>query len=559
MIFFNFSQFFANQGPNAFYEEFLKTEGLTLEQILDHEDTVTEAKKSNSGLMALLQPQTARLIDYISKEPSPDAGEKEGHRYPFIANEILCSEAFLAELGKNPEMLPLVFQYLQSETPLNLTIAGYCAGLSQRLLERQGFKVLELLFNSDTDYSTLLLRHIDNRSVAELVVSILMVNAQFTAREKLLHGVILAYQPDIPRERVVSISYILLEVIRRSADVGEWKGLVATFLFKEVLQKYAQAVTWNGVGDQVATVLTAFISHSAFEDVTTFFAEVCESGFKVSTAFSPIVQSALTVLSTQTFLPEQDTTYASTVKQLGLHRLSLIQLVNTCMRAVGQEFDSLLVDWGYVNMCTQLFLEFPWHSGLHLAYETLTRTIIEEGSQMLKADLLEQVGLISILAETAKQTSPEEKYRKGYFGFITRIANNLLSASTSSPYFRQLLESETWINFAVSYLIPQNRLETSKYLENARKESDISSGEVQPILDDAMLEKEEAENDEGFEFKVSQNCLTPEELDARNLFTFGNEEVSSDPEVETAMGSDVYNSVSYWKLPISDQELEELE
>lgn len=559
-MFFNFSQFFANQGPNAFYEEFLKTEGLSLEQILDHDDTVTEIKKANAGLLALLQPQTARLIEYISKEPDAEAGEKEGHRYPFIANEILSSEAFLTELGKDSEMLPLVFQYLQGESPLNLTLAGYCASLSQRMLERQGFKVLEFLLGNESNYPSLLLRHMENRAIAELVVSILMINSQFPARERLLYSVVMAYEQGMKRERTVNISFALQEVIRRSADVGEWKSLISVFLFRETMEKLAQAVTWAEVGDQVAAVLTAFLSHSAFDDVVTFFTEVCEAGFKTCDALRPIAEAALTSLTAQKEYQEQPTTYGDCVKPLGQHRLALIQLLNTCMRAVGSDLDNLLVDYNYVSLCTQLFVAFPWHSGLHLAYEALVRTIIDDGSQMLKSELMDKADLIVILSEAAKVAALPEKHRRGYLGHVTRIANNLLSASAASPYFHQLLDSEPWISFATAYLIPQNHTETTKYLESSRKESELSIGEVQTIEDlVAAEEKEEADNEDGFEFQVTQNCLTPEQLDARNLFDFGSEEVSSDPEVESAQGSDVYNSFNYWKVPIDDKELEWLE
>jgi len=559
-MFFNFSQFFANQGPNAFYEEFLKTEGLSLEQILDHDDTVTEIKKANAGLLALLQPQTARLIDYITKEPAAEAGEKEGHRYPFIANEILNSEAFLTELGKDSAMLPLIFQYLQSESPLNLTLAGYCVSLSQRMLERQGFKVLEFLLISESNYPALLLRHIENRVIAELVVSVLMINSHFPARERLLYSVAMAYEQGMKRERTVNVSFTLQEVIRRSADIGEWKSLISIFLFRETMEKLAQAVTWTETGDQVATVLTAFMSHSAFDEVVTFFTEVCEAGFRTCDALRPIAEAALTAFTAQSDYEEQPTTYGESVKPLGQHRLALIHLVNTCMRAVGSELDGLLVDHGYIGLCTKLFVAFPWHSGLHQAYEALVRTVVEDGSQILKSELMDKADLIAVLSEAAKKAELPEKHRKGYLGHVTRIANNLLSASTTSPYFHQLLDTEPWISFATAYLIPQNRTETAKYLETSRKESELSLGEVQTIEDlVAAEEKEEADNEDGFEFQVTQNCLTPEQLDARNLFNFGSEEVSSDPEVESAQGSDIYNSFNFWKMPIEDRELGELE
>lgn len=550
-MFFNFSQFFASQGPNALYEEFLKTEGLTLEQLLDHEDTVTEAKKANSGLVALLQPQLPKLVEYISREPSAQAGEKEGRRYPFVASEILNSDAMLGELGKDPAMLPLVFQYLLREAPLNLTLAGYCASLSQRILERQSVKVLEFLFSPDSQYPSLLLKHIENRTVAELVVSILSVNAQLQERTKLLFSVMLAYEQGMKRERAVNVSFVAQEVIRRSADIGEWKGLMCTFFFEEVLGTLAQAVVWTGVSDQAATVLTAFLSHGAFSAVVAFFREVCEAGFNASAALLPIVKAALGALTVPCSAQQQATSYGEAVP-LGQSRLALLQLVNVCARVMRAELDDTLVEFNYVGLCTKLFQLFPWHSGLHQAYESLVRNILDDGSQTLKSELMERVDLISVLSEAGQQTCLD-KHRKGYLGHITRIANTLLSASASFPYLRQRLDSDLWTTFATSYLIPQNRLETSKYFETSRKESEMSS-DVQLIEDTlSAAEREEVDNEEGFEFQVTPSTLTPDLPDLRNACSCSG---ISAPEREEA---DVYNDFNYWKMPIGNRELEELE
>jgi len=548
MMFFNFSQFFASQGPNALYEEFLKTEGVTLEQLLDHEDTVTEVKKANASLVALLQPQIPRLVEYISKEPSVDAGEKEGRRYPFVASEILCSDAMLGELGKDSAVLPLVFQYLQGEAPLNLTLVGYSASLSLRILERQSFKVFEFLFSPDSQYPSLLLKHIENRAVAELIVSILSINTYLQARTKLLFSVMLAYEQGMKRERAVNVSFVVQETIRRSADVGEWKGLMCTFFFQEVVEKLALAVTWPEVSDLAATVLTAFLSHSAFRDVVAFFTEVCEASFNSSATLLPIAKAALAALTASNSAQQQANSYGEAVP-LGQNRLALIQLLNVCVRVMGTELDEALVQWEYVSVCTRLFQHFPWHSGLHQAYESLVRVIVDEGSQTLKSELMEKVDLVSVLSEAGQQASPGEKHRKGYLGYITRIANTLLSASASFPYFRQHLDSDMWTAFASSYLLPQNRIETSKYFETSRKESEISS-DVQPIEDTlSAAEREEVDNEEGFEFQVTQSTL-PAGMDRRNASG------ATAPEREE---TDVYNDFNYWKMPVGEKELEELE
>ena len=565
MMFFNFSQFFANQGPNAFYEEFLKTEGLTLEQILDHDDTVTEVKKSNAGLLAKLQPLVPRLIEYISVEPQPDASEKEGHRYPFISCEILNSESFLSEFARDPALLPVLFHYLESDTRLNLTLVGYCASVSQRVLERQSIRVLDFLFQEGADYTGALLRHIGNRAIAELVVNVLVVNAQFAARQKLLQGVVMKLGKDVDRETIVNVGFTVSEVIRRSADVGEWRNLIATLLSTEAMEKFAEVIAVSDVGDVAAGILTAFMSHSSFDDVTGYVTSVAGEDFSLASSIKPSLVASLEYLSEPLPTDGSPTSYGSS-PPLGQLRLALVSFVNTSLRVLGSDFDYLLCDKDYYGTVTKLFLAYPWHSGLHLAYEALVRTTIEESSQVLKNELMERTSLVTVLNEVGKEATkqPPEKHRKGFMGHITRIANILLSASTTSPYMKQVLECEGWMQFAGGYLIPQNRVETSKYLEPERKESEENPAESAQddvaFLLAADKDENEEENEDAFEFKVDHPFLTPDELDKSNLFNFGGDaEVSSDPEVETSQGSDIYNNLNFWKLPINSEELDELE
>ena len=74
--------------------EKMKNNELKVEDILDEEDLVNDLKSpSFSQLISFLNSERLeKLMDYALKEPNPDADKKLGHKFPYFACEILCSE-----------------------------------------------------------------------------------------------------------------------------------------------------------------------------------------------------------------------------------------------------------------------------------------------------------------------------------------------------------------------------------------------------------------------------------------------------------------------------------
>ena len=67
---------------------------LTLEDILDNDDLISDLKtNTNSQFLPFFSDEIIKkLIDYSTKMPSVDSDQKHGHKYPFNATEILCSD-----------------------------------------------------------------------------------------------------------------------------------------------------------------------------------------------------------------------------------------------------------------------------------------------------------------------------------------------------------------------------------------------------------------------------------------------------------------------------------
>lgn len=75
---------------------------LEIDDVLDSDELVNDTKSSMSQLNNLFsdQKKVKDLLDYILKEPSDD-DQKKGHKFPFLACEIICSE--------NPSIIKNIF------------------------------------------------------------------------------------------------------------------------------------------------------------------------------------------------------------------------------------------------------------------------------------------------------------------------------------------------------------------------------------------------------------------------------------------------------------------
>ena len=79
----------------------MKNDTLTIEEILDEEELVIDAKSPSSQIKIFfnVQEHVIDLLNYILKEPDENSEFKFKYKFPFNACEILCSEnGYLIEL-----------------------------------------------------------------------------------------------------------------------------------------------------------------------------------------------------------------------------------------------------------------------------------------------------------------------------------------------------------------------------------------------------------------------------------------------------------------------------
>ncbi len=195
-----------NQDDFDKYIEKMNNNELTVEDILDHDSIVRDLKtNSSSDFVSFLTNQNMKkLIDYVTKMPIED-DQKIGHKFPFNASEILCSnnmriinkyfndkneseksdneeekneEESKNEESENDDLLNYLFNFLNSESnDMNYVLIGYFNKIINHLLQNKSSELLNYIFilHHETIFEGLI-KHLNRRAIGETIKSILTYN-----------------------------------------------------------------------------------------------------------------------------------------------------------------------------------------------------------------------------------------------------------------------------------------------------------------------------------------------------------------------------------------------
>nr|XP_018913938.1 PREDICTED: serine/threonine-protein phosphatase 6 regulatory subunit 3-B [Bemisia tabaci]XP_018913939.1 PREDICTED: serine/threonine-protein phosphatase 6 regulatory subunit 3-B [Bemisia tabaci] len=107
----------------------LSKENLTLAEVLDIENVIQDAKNGNKKLLDFLyQPIILEeLIDLITTEPSDELPDNEKYRHPFIACELLTTDAIVISrhIAENEHLLDNLLAFVDQKPPLNPLLASF--------------------------------------------------------------------------------------------------------------------------------------------------------------------------------------------------------------------------------------------------------------------------------------------------------------------------------------------------------------------------------------------------------------------------------------------------
>ena len=236
-----------NQDDFDQYIEKMNNNELTVEDILDQDSIVRDLKtNSSSEFVSFLTNQNMKkLIDYVTKMPNED-DQKIGHKFPFNASEILCSnnmkiinkyfnekneseksendeekneDESKIEESENDDLLNYLFNFLNSESnDMNYVLIGYFNKIINHLLQNKSTELLNYIFNLHQEIFEGLIKHLNRRAIGETIKNILIynednVNDLNLQRKKLIISIIQELNENQDEEKCFCICETIINCI----------------------------------------------------------------------------------------------------------------------------------------------------------------------------------------------------------------------------------------------------------------------------------------------------------------------------------------------------------
>jgi hypothetical protein len=186
-----------------------------------------------------------KLIDYVTKMPNED-DQKIGHKFPFNASEILCSnnmkiinkyfnekneseksendeekneDESKIEESENDDLLNYLFNFLNSESnDMNYVLIGYFNKIINHLLQNKSTELLNYIFNLHQEIFEGLIKHLNRRAIGETIKNILIynednVNDLNLQRKKLIISIIQELNENQDEEKCFCICETIINCI----------------------------------------------------------------------------------------------------------------------------------------------------------------------------------------------------------------------------------------------------------------------------------------------------------------------------------------------------------
>eukprot|EP00435_Cladocopium_sp_Y103_P002614 s622_g1.t1 len=443
-------------------EKLLQTPKCSVEALLDEEEVIQEFKTGNPKLVARLsEPDAIKvLMECITLDPPPEAGNARCFRYPFVAVELMtCAPPKFLELlvSKESDAMDLLWSFLK-RTPaeVNPVLAGYFSRTATALTSKYKTEVLDYLRSRGPEQ--LLREFLDRihlRSLAELLARLLSGESEAEVvfqTNDLVARFLSRWQEDSNSDAQENITLVLGELCSQKESLYWIEDLTQQLTEPSTVQFLIDHIFTQPSGVPPAmSLLTTVIIHTAGKEG----AEVCASTPSLSPLAQPRLAEDMPPVSLDepvvgeaapakmvspgppqtlksstsewmerrraslmrevaghfpsfrqlldTSLQEGETNRSlampqGSIKAVGGTTLEVISLITTLSRSGLEVILEAMLKHQLLPRCLQVFFQHPWSSLLHNCVKQLVVEVLS-GSDPLRQQLSKQLLKEACLAE----------------------------------------------------------------------------------------------------------------------------------------------------------------
>lgn len=523
--------------PSAQFLGLLAAAETSLETVLDCEETLPQAKRGCQPLLKLYslpsftQERLEALLKLLLAEPESDCSYERGHKYPFVACELLSSEVpdVLEKLLACPSALSTLLTYLDLPVT-NLTSAAYFSAVVSALLCKAPRQVYELVYRDNRLLA--LACNLHSRSLADCLLRLLRLDSTASShylqeRTEVVRALVRNIGEGKDLAKVVNSAMLLCELVK-GLEVKGWKLLIAAVVQQAELETLFQAVNAEEASAVAALqVLNALLSCESL-------CEICEINLPkvlcilrspTPTPDSPMEEAENALIPLLfTHLPSLLPKLQGDFPRVGPIRLQICELLDLMLQQKSPSFEKVIIQADGLRYATELFFKYPQNSFLQWEFESLVRTVVEKASVEVQKQLIWEVELPLRLVNACESAKVGNSGVLN-MGFITRITAFLKEKAEEMSFWRG---NERWERYLEGYFAAETELE--------RK----SIGNQTDVWGTAYSEEEEDEEDCA---EIHFTCL----IDPTPVLV----------QSHTAPAC-AFSTFLYWKVPVETQMLEEL-
>jgi len=461
----------------------------TLDQLLDEEEILQEAKTQNKKLLDfLVDPQTLkRLVDYITIEASDDADNKRRFKYPFLSCEILASDvwAICDAMYQHEGLLDELYGYFENEPPLNPLLSTYAARVAAILLQKKVSETITYL-KTRKDIVNHFLKHLGNSSVMDLLLKVIACEdttdgagtLEWLCTTDLIHSLVEKFDPKQGASVHENAAQTLGDIAAISINSAS-SPLIAQLESESVLKNLFTFILSSGLSSSLEYGLSVLIE---------LLRRHMNDGLDEYTKLEDLPSLIKIIVAHLEPLHALINDERSMSQPIGFQRLKVTEFFSALTHANFLCVDMELMRLGIFSTCVKLFFAHPWNNFLHSTVEQMLQVILDCESEALKSSILTECKLVDLICQASKINEEEslrpKGVRRGYMGHITAISLSLINAAANTPAVESYLAGHQEWNEYYKGAFQTTRDRESNTLMYAPSTDEFTQAESEMIEDE---------------------------------------------------------------------------
>lgn len=490
--------------PSAI-DDILKKSEFTLQDLLDEDEVVVEARNQKQELLNYLtQPHImTKLIGYIVDDPPPEAEEKVRTRYPVVACEIICSEVPEIDrvLMKSPEHLGKIYSFFDRPN-INFLLANLVVKVLGTLLSSKIKDSLDYL-KANPKWIDCFLNHLDAAVTIDFFNRLINIDAEPDGEGTLQWLVSIGFVEKVIGKLTKENSRIHNDVAQTVIDImttANWDSPLTERLTSEasckqllqlILDPNNPTAFPNGM--RIFNKMLKNLLLAAEETFDSDEEDSAEEKQKPKRSkpnpsapldeLPPVVQLLVKNISTLCELlktPTKTTTITTqslqTVQSFGFHRLTLMDVVDSLLNLNYDTVQAALADSPVFSIAIDLLFQFEHNNFCHRQVARVLTYMLEhlgsEGHQKFLAKTRLPHRLVE--AEPKEQAYEESgNLRRQYRPYLYDLANSLHQIGEASEPFKQQLEAVPgWAEYDKQVQEERRKLQAMSGIEAMKTEEE---------------------------------------------------------------------------------------